>query len=201
MERVWFSRLRWRMRGAWMWPAFATLTFLDGIMISARPIAGDRTDLAGALLLAAFFNLVVVAVLAPLAGTLLRRRRGDLPRLVAHDYSGTALLVAVTLALAAAGLAHRPAVLERQRDAGAQAVAVHDYVLAQASSAYRANLARADTRRIESDLYRTCVPGPDPRRSLCLFVNTDQSPPGVRVDPNHETNQSLAGPRFSSPGG
>jgi hypothetical protein len=28
-------------------------------------------------------------------------------------------------------------------------------------------------------------------------VSTDQSPPGIRLDPNHETNQSFAGRQAS----
>ena len=36
------------------------------------------------------------------------------------------------------------------------------------------------------DLYRTCLPGPDPERSLCVIVTTDQSPPGVTLDRSQE---------------
>ena len=194
---MWASRLRWRLRGAWMWPAFALLTVLEGLMLHARPIAGDGTGPFEGMLLAAFFNVVTVAVLAPICGALLRRRRRDLPRVVANDHAGTALLAAVAGALALGGAFHRPAVLEQRREAQAQAAAVRGYVLAQAPPMYRAHLHRADTRQIDSHLYRTCVPGGDPDRWLCLFVSTDQSPPGIRVDPNHEDNQSFAGRQAS----
>ena len=30
VERVWHRRLRWRLRGAWQWPAFVALTLVDG---------------------------------------------------------------------------------------------------------------------------------------------------------------------------
>ncbi|HEX2398000.1 MAG TPA: hypothetical protein VHI73_07660 [Solirubrobacteraceae bacterium] len=201
MERLWISRLRWRMRGAWMWPAFAALTVLDALLVHARPISGEGTGLVPALLLACFLNLVAVAVGAPIAGALLRRRRRDLPRVVAHDYAGTALLVAVTAALVAGGAAHRPAVLEQRRDLRAQDAAVRAYVLRRAPPVYRGHLGRADTRRIDRDLYRTCVPGDDPRRALCVFVDTAKSPPAMRLDPNRETNQSFAGRRSAEPGG
>jgi hypothetical protein len=194
---MWASRLRWRLRGAWMWPAFALLTVLDGLLLHARPIAGGGTGVFEGILLAAFFNVVTVAVLAPIAGALLRRRRRDLPKVVATDYAGATLLVAVTGALVAGGALHRPAVLEQRRDFHAQAAAARSYVLAQAPPVYRANVDRADTRRIDAHLYRTCVPGGDPDRSLCLFVSTDQSPPGIRVDSNHETNQSFSGRQAS----
>jgi len=42
--------------------------------------------------------------------------------------------------------------------------------------------------RVEVGMYRTCVPGEDPERPLCLFVETDQSPPGVTRDPERIPN-------------
>jgi hypothetical protein len=191
MEAGWTSRLRWRLRGAWMWPAFAGLTAFDGLLLHARPIAGDSIGVVAGLLLACLFNLVAVAVVAPLTGAVVRRVwRPDLPRIVAHDYAGTALLVLVAAALLAGGLAHHPAVRERQADFRAQAAAVRDYVVHQAP-AYFHRLPDATTVRLDSDLYRTCVPR-GPTRRLCLLVNTDQSPPGIRRDPSGEPNESLA---------
>lgn len=201
MEGMWASRLRWRVRGAWMWPAFFGLTLLDGVAVNARPIAGEHTDLVSGLLLGGFLNLLVAAVLAPLGGRLVRLRRPDLPQFVAADYAGAAMMVCVTGALLAAGAIHRPAIQDSRRDFAAQAAAVRRYVGHQAPAPYRANLDRADTRRVDEELFRTCVPGRDPERALCLFVDTSQSPPGIRVDPNRETNRSFAGRRGLSPGG
>ena len=42
--------------------------------------------------------------------------------------------------------------------------------------------------RLEEDLYRACVPGPDPKRWLCLFVNTEQRPAGVALDHDRAPN-------------
>ena len=42
------------------------------------------------------------------------------------------------------------------------------------------------------NLYRTCVAGPDPHRAFCVFVNTDQSPPGVTRDPDQRPNAAVA---------
>ena len=39
------------------------------------------------------FNLILVAVVAPLLALWLRRRRPDLPKVVAQDTTGTALVV------------------------------------------------------------------------------------------------------------
>ena len=175
-----------------MWPAFALLTVVDGILIHERPLAGDATGLLPALILAAVFNLIAVAVLGRMGGWLLRRRRRDLPAVVAHDYAGTACLFAVTGAVALAGTLHDPAVDERRADFTSQAAAARRWFLTQAPPAYRRDLRHADSLRLGADLYRTCAPGPDPRRALCLFVSTDQHPPGIRTDPNREPNESFA---------
>jgi hypothetical protein len=87
----------------------------------------------------------------------------------------------IAVATLALGLAHRPRVLAEQADRGAVAGAVHDYVVAQAPL-YRPGIASAEAVRIDDELYRACVPGPDPKRWLCLFVNTRQRPAGVAVD-------------------
>ena len=45
-----------------------------------------------------------------------------------------------------------------------------------------------DAMRVEEDLYRSCVPGPDPARWLCLFVTTEQRPAGVTLDGDQASN-------------
>lgn len=187
-ESLWWPRLRWRMRGAWQWPSFFGLTLLDAVIVTALPFSGDGPgELLGGLLLAGFFNLFVVAALAPLVGWRLRRRRPDLPRLVANDYAGTALLVLLTLVLVAGGVAHRPARLGEADDQRAVAASVHDYVVAQAPH-YRAGLVSMDALQVEAELYRACVPGPGTERPLCLFVSTAQRPAGVTRDHDQNPN-------------
>jgi hypothetical protein len=179
VESLWWRRLRWRLRGAWQWPAFIGLTAFDTLAIYLLPFLGAGPDLLGAFLLAIFVNLVAVAVAAPLAGLLLMRRRPDLPRIVARDYGGTAMLAVAAVALVIAGLAHR-STLGGERAAERAALAgVHDYVVTQAPD-YRAGLLAVDTVRVEPNLYRACVPGRT--RWLCLYVNTAQSPAGVTRD-------------------
>jgi hypothetical protein len=182
VEPVWRARLRWRRRGAWLWPAFAALTVADALLLGVLPVAGEHTDVAGGLLLAMFFNLLAVAVAAPLASRALRRRRPDLPKVVADDRAGTALVLVVTAGLLVAGVAHRPARLAGQRAFRAQSEAVRMYVAHNAAAEYRAHIDQAGATLQAPGLYRTCVPGNDPRRPLCLLVDTGQSPPGITVD-------------------
>jgi hypothetical protein len=186
VESVFWPRLRWRMRGAWQWPAFGALTVVDAVLAVRLPFHGDGADTAGAVLLAGFFNLLAVAVAAPLAGMLVRRRRRDLPRLIARDYAGTALLVLVTVGFVTGGLVHRAGRLQEKRDRVAALAATHGYVLAQAPR-FRAGLVAPDVRQEETGLYRVCVYGPEPL-PLCLVVNTGQSPAGVTRDPSREAN-------------
>jgi hypothetical protein len=191
VESVWWPRLRWRMRGAWQWPAFGVLTAVDALLLARLPFRGEGADALGALLLAGFFNLLVVAVAAPLVGVLVRRRRRDLPAVVARDYAGTALLTAVTAALLVGGVLHRSALSEEHSDRAALMAGVHDYVISQAPR-FQAGLARPDIVELETDHYRVCVYGSE-RLPLCLFVNTDQRPAGIRRDPSREPNTGLGG--------
>jgi hypothetical protein len=191
---VWLTRMRWRMRGAWLWPVFVVLTLAEGVALEVLPITGDGPGgVLPGVLLAGFANLILIAAVAPVAGHFVRRRRSDLPRVVAQNYAGTALLLAFGALILAGGLIHRPAVLEAEDDLRAQAAAVHDYVVTQAPE-YRAGIALADPVRIQDDLYRTCVPGDDPKRWLCLFVNTEQRPAGVTLDRDRAPNSNYRGP-------
>jgi hypothetical protein len=189
-DSVWVTRMRWRMRGAWLWPSFVALTLLEGIALEVLPIAGDGPGgVVPGVLLAGFANLIAVATIVPLAGHRLRRRRPDLPRPVADNYAGTALLCVIAAVIVTLGLVHRPSVVAENEARRAQLGAVHDYVVAQAPE-YRAGIALADSLRLEKDYYRTCVPGPDPKRWLCLFVNTKQQPAGVSLDHDRAPNDT-----------
>jgi hypothetical protein len=187
-ERLWPRRLRWRMRGAWLWPSFMVLTLADGVLLDRLPFYDvGAGDLVRGVLLAGFANLFCAAAIAPLAGRRLRRRRPDLPRLIANDYAGAAVLCALAAAFLAGGLLHRPGVRAEQDDRRAAFASVHDYVIGQAPE-YRAGLASVDARRLAPDFYRACVTGADPHRPLCLLVDTDQRPAGVSLDPSRTPN-------------
>ncbi len=187
VESVRWRRLRWRLRGAWQWPAFVVLTAIDAVLIARLPFQGEGTDMLGALLVATFFNLLAVALVAPFAGMLVRRRRRDLPSMIARDYAGTALLAVITAALLVGGMTHRSAVLAERADQRAVFGAVHDYVT-RTEPAYAAGLGTMSVFRMEPEHYRACVLGPE-RNPICLLVNTDQSPAGLVRDPSRLPNE------------
>ena len=194
-------RLRWRMRGAWLWPSFLAAQrrgracSWTGCRSPARGPASSRGSL-----IAGFLNLAAVVVLGSAGGALLRRRRPDLPREVARDTAGAAAVVLVCVALVAAGLdppprrARGPARLRRP-GAGRPALPRPPR---PARRAPERDAGRLDPRRRE--------PVPDVRapprseaRAFCLYVNTDQDPPGIKVDTNGAPNSEFAG-RRTGPG-
>jgi hypothetical protein len=171
MEGAWLTRMRWRRRGAWMWPAFIALTLADGVVGHALPISGDSQGFVGATLLAAALNLIAVAVLAWPFGLVLRRARRDLPRIIARDYAGTVLLAVVAGGLLAAGLHHHPTIV-RHRQVREDAVArAQAWIGDRAPAEFRAHVRFASTLTIEPGrIFRTCVPSIASPRTFCVIV-------------------------------
>jgi hypothetical protein len=173
MDAAWLVRMRWRRRGAWLWPAFIAMTIVDALVGHILPPAGETQSVAAAALLGLVLNLLAVLLLSRPLGALVRKHRPDLPVMVARDYAGTGAVVCVGIALLAAGLAHRPFVLARQRtmqDAIARAEA---WIGFRAPDEFRRNLRLANTVAIQSgSVYRTCVPSDDRRRTYCVIVKT-----------------------------
>ncbi len=182
--------MRWRLRGAWLWPAFLVLTVLEMGLLHWLPIAGAGSGWIAALLLAGCLNVIAIAVGGGLGGVALRRVRGDLPKVVADDYAGLAALGVVGAAFLVAGLVHRPELSADRKAFALQSMAVRLWVEAHGDDFMRAHVNGADSVLIDRDLYRTCIPGPDPRRWSCLVVDTSQRPPLVRRDASRESNAS-----------
>jgi hypothetical protein len=191
-EALWQTRLRWRLRGAMLWPAFMAAVVVEAVLLDRLPVSGDDgPGLFAALLLAGFANLFVVAVAAPLAGRWLRRRRPGMPRVIATDRAGAVLVAAGGALVVALGLAHHPSVRAAHADLDAQAAAARRFFISQAPREFQANVHHLDTIKQGDDFYRTCVAGSDPDRAFCVFVNTDQSPPGVTRDPDQRPNAAV----------
>jgi hypothetical protein len=193
MERRWLHRLRWRLRGAWLWPVFVATIVVDAALGHLRPPAGDSESVAAAAIAGLALNLLAVLLLSRPLGALLRRARKDLPRVVARNYAGTSVVVAVTLALLAAGLAHHSSVLADQaamRDATVRAQA---WIGDHARDEFRRNARFSDTVVIQpGSIYRVCVPGDHADRSYCVIVKT-QLPFARSVSfAGHEPNSMFA---------
>jgi hypothetical protein len=172
MDGAWLVRLRWRRRGAWLWPAFAALTVVDAITGHALPPSGDTQSLVAAGLLGLVLNVLGVLLLSRPLAALLRRRRRDLPVVVARDYAGTAVVVSVSAALLVVGLIHRPAIEAADRDMRDATARAQAWIGDRAPAEFRRNATHLNTFVIQPGMYRTCVPSMDRRRSYCVIVKT-----------------------------
>jgi hypothetical protein len=193
MEGGWLVRLRWRRRGAWLWPAFVGLTIVDAAVGHALPVSGDAESVAAAALVALLLNLLAVLFLSRPLGALLRRVRRDLPVVVARNYAGAWVVVAVSAALLAVGVVHRHSIVANEnalRDAMARAEA---WIGDRAPAQFRRNAALLNTYAIEpGSVYRTCVPSADGGRTYCVIVRT-QLPFAQSVTPDgYEPNSVFA---------
>lgn len=208
-ERFWPSRLLWRLRGAWQWPAFAVLTLLDGLVLDRLPPqAPDQLNLIEGVLIATFANLILVGALAPFLAKRLTRRQepslaaaGSVPpsaeaaqahREIVQDRVATALLAAGLAAAFVSGVANRPAIVsetEATEEVGRQ---LRDYVARSGSDELHRNLGTANTIRLSEGYFRVCVARDDRRRHFCLLVDTAKDPTQVKRDPSAEPNSSYA---------
>jgi hypothetical protein len=189
---VWRARLRWRLAGAWQWPAFFVLTAVDTVVLSRLPFAGGRSTIIGSLLAAGLLNMILLAVVPKPGGWLLRRRRPDLPREIAADFAGAGALAVLSVLLIVGGVLHRPT-LRASDQALAQASGVARTFAAHRAPSRYLPLRGADTWRQAPDVFRTCFEGPDLKRDFCVVVRTDEANPVVRIDPDQRPNATVAG--------
>jgi hypothetical protein len=195
-ERFWPARIRWRLRGAWMWPTFIAVTLVDGLLLHLLPPVGTGVDIVPAILLATFGNLVLIGAIAPWLARRTWKRRpaaepGAPPRAqleVLTDRIGTGLLLATIVGVLAAGLAARPTVVSETEDTEANAKAFRSLILSRGDNELIRNLETANTVRLGEDFFRTCVARDDRRHYFCAFVDTSRRPPDVDVDPSAEPN-------------
>jgi hypothetical protein len=98
-----------------------------------------------------------------------------MPAVVARDYAGTGAVLAITLILLAAGLAHRGTVTADQRalqDAIARAQA---YIGVHAKPEFRNNLRQASAYELQPPMiYRVCVPNLSQTVTYCVIVHRDR---------------------------
>lgn len=174
MDGGWLARLRWRRRGAWLWPTFILVTVVDGLVAHALPMAGETQTLVGGIVFGLVFNVIAVLLLARPLGALLRRRRTDMPVGVARNYGGTAAVSLITLAMLGGGLLHHSSVVAHRRALRDAVVRAEAYIGDRAPSAFRQMVAHPDTYTIQSgQIYRTCVPDAAGTRTYCVIVRTN----------------------------
>jgi hypothetical protein len=173
MDGAWLARVRWRRRGAWMWPAFAVAIVADATIGHLLPPAGETQTLLAAALGAWFLNLLAVLLLSRPVGAVVRRFRPDMPKVVARDYGGTVAIVAVAALLLIVGLAHHASVVAHRRAMEDAITRAQAWIGDRAPAQFRRNLEFVSTVTIEpGSIYRTCVPSDDRRSTYCVIVKT-----------------------------
>jgi hypothetical protein len=193
MEGAWLARIRWRQRGAWLWPTFVAATALDGVIGHALPQAGEAQSVAGGLVMALVLNVLAVLLLSRPLGAALRRLRSDLPVLVARNYGGTCAVAAMAAVLLAAGLLHRPTVIARQRALEDAVTRAEAFIGDRAPAPFRENVTHLDTFTIQpGSIYRTCVPSVDGTRTYCVIVKIRLPFARSVIFAGYESNATLA---------
>jgi hypothetical protein len=156
-----------------MWPAFAACVVLDGVIGHALPPSGETQTVLAAAVSGCLLSLIGVIVLTRPLGALIRRLRGDLPVVVARNYAGTGVVLAVAVALASAGVLHHSSVMEHQRAMRDAIVRAQAWIGSRAPAEFRRNIQSVSTVVIEAGrIYRTCVPSDVSGRTYCVVVNT-----------------------------
>jgi hypothetical protein len=152
---------------------FVAAPAVDAVLEHLRPPAGDAQSIASAALVGLVLNLLAVLLLSRPLGALIRRARGDLPTVVARNYAGTSVVIAVSTGLLVAGLVHHSTVVANANALRDATVRAQAWIGDRAPAEFRRHAALPDTFAIEQgSVYRTCVPGRDFSRSYCVIVKT-----------------------------
>ncbi|MGH3993999.1 MAG: hypothetical protein ACRDSN_16260 [Pseudonocardiaceae bacterium] len=196
-ERFWPTRMRWRLRGAWMWPTFIAITLLDGILLHRLPPVRTGVDLIPAILLATFGNLILIGAVGPWLARRIWKRRpaadaASPPRAqleVLTDRLGTGLLVASVFGVLAAGLSARPTVIAETDAKEEAARAIHVFVQRSGNQELIRNEETAHAARLADGYFRICIARDDRERFACFFVDTNVEPAAIVRDPSAEPNE------------
>jgi hypothetical protein len=205
-ERFWRHRLRWRLRGAsWVWPAFGLAVVADAAILHFLPPVGSEQQVSapaglnviGDVILAGFTNLFLVAAVAPFLAKRLTARavpEGEIqPPYDLHFGRTAAILMAVgAVGLVVAGLGNRPLIVSETKATETNARLVRQYVLNSDNAEMRRNLETANTARLSSNFFRTCIANDHRTRYWCFFVDTQVDPAKLSVDTDSRPNSLVA---------
>lgn len=205
-ERFWTHRLRWRMRaGSWLWPAFALAVLADAAILHFLPPVGSEQqinaptglNLLGDVIVAGFTNLFLVAAIAPwLAKRLSARgpdRDGPAPPYEVHLGRTAATLMACgALGLIIVGLGNRPLIVSETKATETNARLVRQWVQANGTAEMKRNIETANTARLASNFFRTCISNDHRTRYTCFFVDTKVDPPKLSRDSDARPNSVVA---------
>ena len=208
-DSFWLHRLRWRLRAAaWLWPAFGAAVLVDGAILHFLPPVGPdqqinaptSLNLVGDVVLASFTNLFLIAVITPW----LARRLAARPHLetqpappyeVLLGRTAAILMGVAALGLVVVGLGNRPVIVSETQATEAAARTLRSYVNEHGSPEMQRYVGAgiANTVRLASNFFRSCVPVPSETKVTCFFIDTKADPPTIRRDPDTRPNRVAVG--------
>jgi hypothetical protein len=148
-------------------------TVVDAAVSHQLPPSGETETLWAAALAALVLNLIGVILLSWPIGALVRRRRRDMPVVVARNYAGTMVVGTITAVLLLAGLLHHASVVADRAAMREAIVRAQAWIGDRAPARFRRHLQYVSTFAIETgSIYRACVPSTDGRQTYCVIVNT-----------------------------
>ena len=202
-ERFWPARLRWRLRGAWLWPAFVVVTLLDGLLLHELPpvrlgFTREGMTVIFGIIVATFGNLVLVGAVGPFLARRLAARQAaadgpTMPRAVRlealQDRIGTVLLLLGLLGILAAGLGSREVVVVDSKQRERAAEALHRFVHKSGNAELIRNEGTANTAKLAEGYFRTCIAHDDRKRFDCFFLDARERPVEIVRDPSAKPNK------------
>jgi hypothetical protein len=205
-ERFWTHRLRWRLRGAsWLWPAFGVAVVVDAAILHFLPPVGSEQqinappglNLVGDAIVAGFTNLFLVAVIAPWLAKRLSARpvpEGQLapPYELQFGRTGAILMALAAAGLVVVGFGNRPLIVSETKATETNARLVREWVMNHGSPEMQRNLETANTARLSSNFFRTCVANDHRTRYWCFFVDTQADPAKLTRDRDTRPNSLVA---------
>lgn len=154
-----------------MWPLFVLSVVADTVIGHLWPPQGDSQSWGSALLVALLANLIAVVVFTRGLAMLLRRRRRDLPMVIARDYVGRSVVLTVSAVILAVGLVHHASVASNRVIMHDAIVRAQAFIGDRAPVEFRRNLSFVSVYAIEpGQVYRTCVISSE-GRTYCVIVD------------------------------
>jgi hypothetical protein len=96
------------------------------------------------------------------------------------------------LGLVIVGLGNRPLIVSETKATETNARLVRQWVAANGSAEMKRNIETANTARLASNFFRTCISNDHRTRYWCFFVDTKADPPKLSRDSDARPNSIVA---------